>query len=247
METLVKPIFLLADSQLLFWQTDDGPFLARVRQALSEEMAEGALKAAYIGASNDDTPAFYDIFVAAMDGIDIHDCRMIPSEPSPEDLEFLDAAHIVLLAGGDTAKGWRVFKENGLIERLIALYSTGTIMIGVSAGAVQLGLKGWRGHSPTSADLFDTFRLVPFVIDVHEDSTWLRLRHILRVAGEGLRGLGIPAGGGAIFHADWSLEPVRFPLTEFAIEDGEVKQSLLYPPDPHAPAAEDAADAPLDA
>src|SRR5262245_19153190 len=84
-ETLVKPIFLLADSQLLFWQTPGERFLDRVRTALSDVLDEGPLKAAYLGASNDDTPAFYEIFVAAMEGIDVRDCRMIPSIPSEED------------------------------------------------------------------------------------------------------------------------------------------------------------------
>ena len=237
METLVKPIFLLADSQLLFWQTAEGRFLDRVRNALSDVLDEGPLKAAYLGASNDDTPAFYEIFVAAMEGIDVRDCRMIPSIPSEEDLAFLDQANIVLLAGGDVWRGWRSFRENRLTDRLIALYSTGTVLIGVSAGAVQLGLKGWRGEADRSKDLFDTFRLVPFVIDVHDESSWRRLRRVLSMAGEEPRGLGIPAGGGAIFHPDWSLEPIRHPLTEFFVEDGEVKQSLLYPQEPGAPDA----------
>lgn len=237
-ETLVKPIFLLADSQLLFWQTPEGRFLDRVRDALSDVMVDGQLKAAYIGASNDDTPAYYEIFVAAMEGIDIHDCRMIPTIPSEEDLAFLDEADILLLAGGDVRRGWRAFKENGLIERIIALYSTGTVLIGVSAGAVQLGLKGWRGDEPTSKEIFDTFRLVPFVIDVHDESSWRRLRQVLLKAGEATRGLGIPAGGGAIFHPDWTLEPIRHPLTEFAVEDGEVKQSLLYAQSGESPETE---------
>lgn len=243
METLVKPIFLLADSQLLFWQTPEGRFLDRVRAALRDVTDEGRIKAAYIGASNEDNPSYYEIFVAAMEGIDVHDCRMIPSIPSEEDYAFLDEADIVLLAGGDIRRGWRAFKENGLIERIIALYATGTVMIGVSAGAVQLGLKGWRGEDPTtSKEIFDTFRLVPFVIDVHDESSWRRLRQVMSKAGETVRGLGIPAGGGAIFHHDWTLEPVRHPLTEFMMEDGEIKQSLLYPSSGDAPHGEDASE-----
>jgi peptidase E len=230
-ETLVKPMFLLADSQLLFWQTEHGRFLDRVRDALSDETSDREPKAAYLGASNEDNPAFFDLFKAAMEGIDIHECRMIPSKPSSEDFDYLDSADLILLAGGDIAKGWTVFKENGFNEHIIMRYVTGAIMIGVSAGAVQLGLKGWYGEDPTASDLFDTFRLVPLVIDVHAESSWSRLRHIVRLSGEGTRGIGIPAGGGAIFHPDGSVEPVRHPLTEFSVGEDGITQALLLPPD----------------
>lgn len=238
METLVKPIFLFADSQLLFWHTEDGPFLNRVRQALSDGPIDWEPKAAYIGASNGDAPEFFDLFVAAMDGIAIHDCHMIPSEPSEEDYAYLNEADIIMLAGGDTAKGWNVFRENGLVEQIIARYAVGTILMGVSAGAVQLGLKGSRDPEAESPKTFDTFRLVPYVIDVHAESTWRHLRRIVLKIGEDARGIGIPAGGGAIFHPDWTLEPIRHPLTEFTLTDEGITQSLLLPPDPSAPERE---------
>lgn len=238
METLVKPIFLFADSQLLFWHTEEGSFLSRVRQALSDGPIDWEPKAAYIGASNGDAPEFFDLFVAAMDGIAIHDCRMIPSAPSEEDYAYLNEADIIMLAGGDTAKGWNVFRENGLVEQIIARYAVGTILMGVSAGAVQLGLKGSRDPESESPKTFDTFRLVPYVIDVHAESTWRHLRRIVLKIGEDARGIGIPAGGGAIFHPDWTLEPIRHPLTEFTLTDEGITQSLLLPPDPSAPEQE---------
>lgn len=240
METLVKPIFLLADSQLLFWHTGEGLFLDRVRRALDEDPDGRSPKAAYIGASNGDAPEFFNLFVAAMEGIDIRDCRMIPSAPSSEDYAFLDEADIILLAGGDTARGWTVFQETRLVEQIIARYAIGTILIGVSAGAVQLGLKGRHDHEDGSFDLFDTFRLVPYVIDVHAESTWRHLRQAVVKSGENARGIGIPAGGGAVFHPDWTLEPVRHPLTEFTADDNGITQSLLLPPDPASPEQEGA-------
>src|SRR5215470_13169733 len=136
----VKPIVLLADSQLLFWNAPDGPFLDRVRRMLIEERPDQALRAAYIGASNGDDPAFYDLFVAAMSGIDVHDCHMIPSAPSDDDLAHLAQADIILLSGGDIAQGWEIFRDTGLTTRLIERYYQGAVLIGVSAGAVQLGL-----------------------------------------------------------------------------------------------------------
>src|SRR5690349_15486987 len=99
----LKPIVLLADSQLLFWRENGRLLLERVVEANTRDY----LKAAYIGASNGDDPEFYSIFVAAMEGIGVFDCRMIPSVMSEADLVFLNNAEIILLAGGDVEAGWR--------------------------------------------------------------------------------------------------------------------------------------------
>jgi hypothetical protein len=222
----VKPIFLLADSQLLFWREESGePFLARARALLDADGETRAFKAAYLGASNGDAPEFYQLFVAAMEEIGIRDCRLIPSAPTPEDRSFLHQADLILLAGGDVELGWDVFELTGLREAVAQRYYGGSLLLGVSAGAVQLGLKGWNEDEK----IFDTFRLVPFVIDVHDEPGWHRLSQIVPRAGEHARGFGIPTGGGALYHPDHSVEPVRHPLVEISQEDDGVRQSLLLP------------------
>ena len=227
-----KPIFLLADSQLLFWQDEKGKlFLNKVRHLLKmEKEQDGELKAAYIGASNGDDPTFYDIFLAAMASIDIQACRMILSEITEEDIAFLDQAHIILLAGGNVELGWNTFKENGLTGKILERYYAGTVLIGVSAGAVQLGQKGWREPPLTPDKLFSTFRFVPFIIDVHHEPEWQNLHHIIQQMGEPTRGLAIPSGSGAIFHPDWTVEPVRRPLLELTAVEATVQESILFPP-----------------
>ncbi len=224
----VKPIFLFADSQLLFWRGDDGKlFLERVR----EEVDSVAPKAAYVGASNGDQPEFYELFRGAVEGIGWKDCRMIPTEPSDEDLEFFDEADLVLLAGGDVRRGWRAFKKNGLSQKIIERYYGGAVLVGVSAGAVQLGLRGFWEEEGDKLKLFETFKLVPAIVDVHEESSeWRRLGRCLKRADEKLQGLGIPSGGGAILHQDLSVEPVRRSLVELTLdEEGELRQSLVFP------------------
>lgn len=222
----VKPIFLLADSQLLFWREESGdPFLARARRLLESDGEDRSFKAAYLGASNGDAPEFYQLFEAAMGEIGIVDCRLIPSEPQPEDRSFLHQADLVLLAGGDVERGWDVFERTGLRDAVMQRYYGGSLLIGVSAGAVQLGLKGWNDDEKT----FDTFRLVPFVIDVHDEPSWLRLSQIVPLAGEHARGFGIPTGGGALYHPDHSVEPVRHPLVEMSRTEEGVRQALLLP------------------
>ena len=200
--TPLQSIVLLADSQLLFWRETD--------QLLLETVLKGS-KAAYIGASNGDNPDFYAIFVAAMEGFGIFDCRMIPSAVSEADLAFLNDADIILLAGGDVELGWRTFLSNGLSHHIVRRYSEGATLIGTSAGAVQLGLCGLAADG----SLIETLKLVPFIVGAHEESNnWKTTRDLLRLSPINTRAIGLPTGGGAIYHPDQTLEPLRHPLVE---------------------------------
>lgn len=221
----IKPIFLLADSQLLFWREEDMPFLERVRKAIEDEEPGKEIRAAYIGASNGDAPEFYDLFKAAMSEVGITQTRMIPSEPSADDMEAMDQAELILLAGGDTRRGWEAFQANGLQQKIVERYYAGALLMGVSAGSVQLGLKGADDQG-----MFDTFRLVPFVVDAHDEPNWTLLTRVVPKAGEHVRGFGIPSGGGAVYHPDYSMEPIRHPVVEVSVSDeGQVRQALLFP------------------
>jgi cyanophycinase len=230
---LIKPLFLLADSQLLFWKSEGSLFTERIRGQL--DSADPT--AAYIGASNGDDPQFYSIFEAAVGGIALSSCRMIPSQPTAEDREFLGRADLILLAGGDVERGWKVFEENGLKELVTQRRFDGAVLIGVSAGAVQLGL-GTLLETSTMKKL-STFQFAPFYVGAHDESAeWWDLRALVNMAGEGVRGIGIPAGGGAVYSADGSLEPIRKPLVEFFKQEDRVIENLLVPSTDAGPAAE---------
>lgn len=229
MSKSIKPIFLLADSQVLFWKNQENFFMERVRELVGEDSSEDSIQAAYIGASNLDEPQFYDIFVSAMELVDISDCRMIPSEPDAKDLEFLKNADIILLAGGNVEVGWNVIKEK-FQEIIVIRYHQGAVLIGISAGAVQLGMRGWKNDDNTMDSLFETFQLVPAVMDVHnEDTDWERLDKIIHHLGGYNRGFGIPSGGAAAYHPDWSFEAIRQHLVEFSRVEEEFRRSLVLP------------------
>jgi cyanophycinase-like exopeptidase len=224
MDSTVKPLFLLADSQLLFWRRGDTLFLNSVRDVIDVSSA----KAAYIGASNADDPEYYSIFEAAMEMIGIHRCRMIPSSPIDEDFSFLNDADIILLAGGDAVRGWRVFEETGLRELIAGRYWNGAVLIGVSAGAMQIGLYAWPEGAPSEDLLIRTFGLVPFIVGVHDEKNeWQDIRRVLNVTRSGFPAIGIPSGGGLIYHPDRSIEPTRKTLYEFVFEDEHIKVNTL--------------------
>ncbi|HEX8353175.1 MAG TPA: hypothetical protein VF611_09765, partial [Pyrinomonadaceae bacterium] len=91
-----QPIYLFADSQLLFWRDGGNLFLDSVRRLVTRDPP----RAAYLGASNGDAPEYYSIFEAAMAGVGVHNCRMILSSFPVEDQSFLKEADVILLAGG---------------------------------------------------------------------------------------------------------------------------------------------------
>ncbi|HID22661.1 MAG TPA: peptidase, partial [Planctomycetaceae bacterium] len=86
MDIPIKPIYLFADSQLLFWKKESGYFLENI----VEHFATEEPTAAYIAVSNDAKPEFFDLFRAAMEIINITDCRMIGSKVSVVDEVFLN-------------------------------------------------------------------------------------------------------------------------------------------------------------
>jgi cyanophycinase len=222
-ESPLKPIYLFADSRLLFWRRPDGQLL--LKEAADATGVERP-SAAYIGASNDDNLEFYHgIFEPAMAQIACGERRMILKRPAAQDAKFLESANIILLAGGSVEKGWRSFSENGMRELIPRCFLQGAVLIGVSAGAVQLGLGGLGDDgAPLS-----TFSLLPFYVGAHEEKDeWASLRRVLRLAQAPARAFGIPFGGGAVYFAG-EIEPIDKPLTELFRDEQRVTESLAFP------------------
>jgi peptidase E len=226
---LITPLYLLADSQLLFSRAGGNSFTSRIRANLPSN----APKAAYIGASNHDRAEFYGLFVAAMESMGVSNCRMVPSQLTDEDKLFLEQSDLILLAGGEVEHGWQVFERNGLKDLILRRRYDGSTLIGISAGAVQLGL-GALTDAPQPKK-FSLFGLAPFYVGAHEeDDEWWNLRALVNLSQVGVRGIGIPMGGGAIYSLDGTLEPIRRPLTEFLKEDDRVVERMLIPLEPGA-------------
>ncbi len=222
-----QPLYLLADSQLLFWKRQGRPFLDTVLAGL---IRDTPICAAYIGASNGDRPEFYDIFEAAVDAVGVTDRRMIESSFPADDRAFLERARLVVLAGGDVRRGWKTFEETGMKDAILSRYARGAVLLGISAGAVQLGRYGIAETPESSAsDLLEVFDLVPAVVDTHDEGAgWRRLSRAIGSLEGRAAGLGIPSGGGVIVHPDTTIEPVRRPAWEFRFECARVTSSVLH-------------------
>ncbi len=232
----MQPVFLLADSQLLFRTQGGAPLLERLaavlteRAAMTEPQTPGGPAAAYLGASNGDEPTFFELFRAAMDQLAVRDCRHVPAQPTADDLAFLERADLVLLAGGDARRGLAAFRDAGVETLLLARYYQDAVLVGVSAGAVQLGIRFWsEGVDGAAGETVDGLPVVPSLVDVHDEPDWERLRRLLAAMPPGVSGLGIPAGGAAIYHPDGTIEPVARPLVELQLGEGGIREALLLP------------------
>ena len=215
--TSSPPILLTADSHPLL-QARSGVFvLERVRRALTSKDP----CAAYIGASNHDAPEFYEIFVLAMERAGLRRVRSIPSAPSASDLEWLAAADLILLAGGDPLHGWETMQRNGVADRVRGARSRGAALVGVSAGAMQLGL----GLPLYEGTIEGTFGMVPSLVDVHDESNdWRRLRDAV-IRGPARAGLAIPFGCAVLAHANGEYEAHGGPATTFTpTADGSLRE-----------------------
>jgi len=222
----MRPLYLLADSQLLFWKTPKGLFLSSILQSSDNPRPN----VAYIGASNGDSPEAYAIFTAAMEQVEAGDKRQITSSPTEDDLKFVDTADVVLLAGGDPEAGWNVFTRTGLRERIENRYRRGGVLIGVSAGAVQFGTHVTVPGDSGASRLIETFGFVNLIVDAHDEKQdWRTLAGTIHLLEGTAIGVGIPHGGGLIAHPDGMLEPIRHAVEEFTYTGGKLRRSMLLP------------------
>lgn len=222
-----QPLYLFADSQLLFWKRRGRLLL----EAAVAQLPPGPqVAAAYIGASNQDRPEFYDLCKSALDAAGIADHRMIQASLTPDDREFLDRARLIVLAGGDVRVGWETFTATGMDHLILKRYAEGAILVGVSAGAVQLGTCALVEAAGGASEMVEMFALSSMVIDVHDEAAgWMRLSRTIRALGGTTAGLAIPSGGGVIVHTDGYLEALRRPAHLYRFDGTRLTHTPLTP------------------
>jgi cyanophycinase-like exopeptidase len=217
-----RPLYLLADSQPLFWQS--GAFLTSICRASGNSQPN----VAYIGASNGDSAQAYAIFEAAMEQVVTGRTHWVRATFSQQDREFLQTADVLVLAGGDVENGWNVFTSTGLGELIADRYRAGAVLVGVSAGAVQFGKYASVSSGDGAQKLIETFGLVDFIVDAHDERRdWQTLAATIQLLEGSARGMGIPHGGALIAHPDGTFEPAGRAVEEFVFTDGRLRRSVL--------------------
>lgn len=155
-------MFLLANSAPLF----KAALIERIRGALRTPPEHG--KAAYLGASNGDVPAFYGMFDAAMEKLGIAERMHVHAEPTSEEMRFLSSADLVLLAAGNVEAGWRAFEREGIDRVVRERQAAGAVLVGTSAGSIHMGTVA--AFDPAVPLL----SFVPYALDAHADVSLTR-------------------------------------------------------------------------
>lgn len=206
------PVYLMADSRLLFQQQKDGSYyLASIRNELESKDPI----AAYIGASNGDQPEFYDLFVAGMNNIGIGRCHHITASFGDHEKEALEAAELILLAGGEVKKGWDILVKTGIKDIILRKYMEGALLMGISAGAIQL--------TPEGLGIF------PFLLGAHEEEEdWQNLQTLIELSLTIKSGIGLPYGSAIKYHPDHNIQVLTKPVLEFVSKEGRISRTLLF-------------------
>jgi len=222
----LPPIYLLADSQLLFWKGPAGPFLPAVLKGAGIVEA----RIAYLGASNGDSADAYAIFEAAVEPLGPTRTHHVHAACAEGEREFLESANVLVLAGGDVEAGWNAFQRTGVAEQIKIRRRNGAVIIGVSAGAVQCGSHAAMWGESDSGKLVEMLGLVPFIVDAHDEKAqWQKLSGTIRLMEGVATGVGIPSGGGLAVHADGTLEPIRRAVEHFEFVGGKFRHAMLMP------------------
>lgn len=221
----LKPLILLADSQLLFLKDEGSPYIRRLLKLFTPGQL---IKAAYIGASNGDQHEFYQMFEMAMNSIGITDCLHVDNKLTHQQLDFLSTAQIILLAGGDTWLGWQTIRQ--MAPQINQARKQGAILIGTSAGSVQMGTLGHRDKSHLcNTDLFSTFGFVRAMFSPHEEKQdWKMLKQMVQQTAGTMPAIGIPSGSGLIITNDNLVQSVRKPAVTFTIKDNKLVEQSAW-------------------
>jgi peptidase E len=140
--------------------------------------------------------------------------------------EILENADVILVSGGDVEEGMRVLGEKNLTPLLREHYEAGTVFAGLSAGSIMLSRQWVRWRDPdddSTAEVFACMGLAPVLCDTHgEDEYWEELLALLRVAGPGAVGHGIPSGSALCVTAQGQVSALGEPVRRFINRDGVV-------------------------
>ena len=93
-------------------------------------------------------------------------------------MAHLERSDVILVAGGDMQKGWKVLDDTYIGEKLKWRYYDGAVLIGVGAGASYLGARSWDGASKLKYGewfSWETLKIVPEVISTKSEEMLVEL------------------------------------------------------------------------
>lgn len=200
-----RRLYVAASSNPLFI----GPwFTSEVRDAIVAAMqarGSGSPIAAYIGACNGDLADYFSICQAAVGRLSLPlPCAHVNASEHGRDacVAAVQRAALVVIGGGDVQLGWDAMQRKGLDLAVAGAAEAGSVLLGISAGAIIMGSHGYSGKDDEFVDPFPTLNLCPHIFGAHEEAEeWRDLRRAVGASPEGAQprlGIGIPTNAAGI-------------------------------------------------
>ena len=185
--------------------------------------------AAYLGAATQDDDEYASLYQAVAEKVGTPCKHIKMATLTSDDVAFIrEHCCLILIGGGDTPSAWRAYLQHKIDSAISIAIDGGVPTVGVSAGAIQLGLAGFTddehricnrapllpccgpsgaaaqppaGLTEVEAPYLALGRL-PFVVGAHEEASgWKSLREglaALRAVGTQCAGLGLPCAASAL-------------------------------------------------
>ena len=221
-----RPVFLFADCDLLCKNISHEHIL----KSSIESLNKSDLCAACIDFSNDEHDDFFELFTYAMEQFSITNIMHITQKFSGAERQFLKNANLILLSGGEVDTSWKIIKETKMDKIIRDGYKNGAILVGVSAGAIQLGRIGWSIKEGNSYQFFECLNLAPYLVHIHqEENQWRVLKDIISNYYPGEHGLGIPGKGGLVCYPNHSIQSIKKTAFEIQNVDGKLWENYIFP------------------
>ena len=177
---------------------------------------------AYVGAASNDDPTFARrigelVFGATARVISVELTRK-GTRTSTLRAQLADA-DLMFFTGGDVEHGMALIADRGLAPYIRELAAGGTIVEGISAGAIMVGRHWVRFPEHGEPEVFDCLGIVPASFDTHgEGDGWSELRALARLARDERLVYGIPSDGCAYWDGS-RVRALGSPLARFRCGD----------------------------
>jgi len=226
-ENKTNPVFLLAGGAGSRTRNPD-PLL----QIIFAASAKSKPSIAYLGSASNDDRDFFEwtahYFKQSGAGPVKPALTVGPKANLNKAKEVIESADIVYVSGGDVEKGMTVIAQTGLQPFLEKLFKNGKLFFGLSAGSIMLAQAWVRWEDPdddATACIFPCLNFGPLLCDTHaEKEGWEELQALLKLGLDGMRGYGIPSGGGLCVDPDGSIQAMGKPVHCFINNKGKVKR-----------------------
>jgi len=167
--------------------------------AVFRDIGKASPTIAYVGAANEDNPAFFERMVGMIQAVG--KCTIVQAITHPDDADIRKAvktirsADAIFVSGGDVEAGMEVLEKKGITGIFCELYDQGKLLFGVSAGSIMLAREWVRWRDPdddSTAELFPCLGVAPVLCDTHgEADGWEELKAAVALSSDGAIGYGI--------------------------------------------------------